>query len=59
MTMKMRQEMKNRSHRYDINRPRSRYGGKCTKYKMCLSTMMVICTKQNLSNIKSSTYKKN
>ena len=34
MTMKMRLKMKNRSHRYDINRPTPRYGNKHTKYKM-------------------------
>ena len=35
--MKMRLKMKNRSHRYDINRPRPIYGHKYTKYKMCFS----------------------
>ena len=40
--------MKNRSHRYD--RPRPRHGHKYTKYKMCFSTMMVICIKQHLNN---------
>ena len=34
--------MKNRSSRYDINRPKSRHGHKYTKYKMCLSKLMVI-----------------
>ena len=38
MSMKMRVKMKNRSQRYELNRPRSRYGPKYTKYKMCLST---------------------
>ena len=42
MTMKMRVKMKNRSQRYNINRPRPRHGHKFTKYKMRLSTMMVI-----------------
>ena len=51
MTMKMRLEFKNRSRRKDINRPRLRNGHKHTKYKMCLSIMMVICIKQHLSNI--------
>ena len=32
MAMKMRLGMKNRSHRYDINRPRPRHGHKYTKY---------------------------
>ena len=44
-------KMKNRSHRYDINKPRLRHRHKCTKYKMCLSIMMVIYIKQHLSNI--------
>ena len=62
MTMKMSRKLKNKSHRYDINRPRSRHGHKHTKYKMCLSIMMVICIKQHLSNTeaelkKSVTYK--
>ena len=51
MTMKMRLKIKNRSCRYNINRPRSRHGHKYTKYKMCLDIMMVICIKQHLSNI--------
>ena len=33
VTMKMKVNMKNRSHRYDINRPRSRQGYKYSKYK--------------------------
>ena len=33
---------KNRSHRYDINRPRPRNKNKYTKHKMCLSMMMAI-----------------
>ena len=45
LTMKMRLKMKNKSQRYDLNRPRPRRGHKYTKYKMCLSEMMVICTK--------------
>ena len=32
--------MKNRSHRYDINRPRPREGHKYIKYKMCLSIVL-------------------
>ena len=38
--MKMKMKMKNISHRYDINRPRSRHGHKYSKYKKCLSIMM-------------------
>ena len=43
--------MKNRSQRYEMNRPRPRHGHKYTKYKLCLGTMMAICIKQHLSNI--------
>ena len=49
--MKMKIKLKNGSHRYDINRPRSRNGHKYSKYKKFLSMMMLICIKQNLSNI--------
>ena len=51
MAIKMRLEMKNRSHRYDITRPRPRHGHKYTTYKICLSLMMAIFIKQYLSNI--------
>ena len=44
--MKIRMKMKNRSHRYDINRPK--YTNKYTKY---LSMTMLTCSKQHLSNI--------
>ena len=54
----MKIKMKNRSHRYDINRPRSRHGHKYSKYKKCLSMMMLICIKQHLSNIWSSVHEK-
>ena len=50
--------MKNRSSRYDINRPRRRHGHKYTKYKLCLSFMMVICVNPHLSNIWSSIHDK-
>ena len=36
MVMKMRLKMKNKLQRYDINRPRPRYGPKYTKNKMYL-----------------------
>ena len=44
--------MKNKSHRYDINRPKN--GRIYTKYKMCLIIMMFTGIKQHLSNIWSS-----
>ena len=34
-----------------MNRPRSRHGYKYSKYKKCLSIMMLIYIKQHLSNI--------
>ena len=49
--IKMRLKMKNRSQRHGINRPKSRHRHKCTKCKMSLDIMMVICIKQHLSNI--------
>ena len=47
----MRLKMKNRSYRYDLNRPRPRHRDKYTKYKMPLCIMMFIRIKQHLSNI--------
>ena len=37
MAMKMRLKMKNKSQTYEINRPKTRYGHKYTKYKLCLA----------------------
>ena len=37
MAMKMRLKMKNRSQRYDINKPTPSHGHKDAKYKMYLS----------------------
>ena len=51
-------KMKNRLHRYDINRPRSRHGHKYSKYKKCLSMAIRICIKQHLSNTWSSIHEK-
>ena len=61
MTMKMRLKVKNRygiSQRNDINWSRPRLGHNYTKYKICLSMIMVICIKQQLSNIWSSIHEK-
>ena len=54
----MKMKKKNRSHRYDINRHRSRHGHKYSKYKTCLSMIMIICIKQYLINIWSSIHEK-
>ena len=43
--------MKDISYRYGINRPRPRNGHKYIKYKKYLSMVMLICSKQHLSNI--------
>ena len=42
---------KQRSHRYDINRPKQKHRHKYAKYKTCLGIMMVICIMQHLSKI--------
>ena len=46
------------SHRYDINRRRSRHEHKYSKCKKCLITILLICVKQYLSNIWSPIYEK-
>ena len=56
--MKIRLKMKNRSHRYDINRPRPRHGQRYTKYKMYLSIMMVICIKQHQATFEAQFMKR-
>ena len=50
----MRLKMKDRSHRSDINRAMLRNRHKYTKYKICLSIVVVIWIKHHLSNISSS-----
>ena len=47
----MKMEMKNRSNRYDINRPSSRNAHKYSTYEKYLSMMMPLCIKLDLSNI--------
>ena len=60
--MKTKMKMKNRSHSYDINRRRSKYGHKHINIKnvsvwWCLYHML-ICIKQHVSNIWSSIHQK-
>ena len=43
----MKMKMKNKSHKYDINRPKPRY----SKYEKCLNMMMLICIEQHRSNV--------
>ena len=58
MAKKMRLKMKNKSSRYDINRPRCWHGQKYTKYKICLDIMVVISIRQYLSYIWSLIHEK-
>ena len=51
IVLKKKMKMKHRSHRQNINKPRTRHGDKYSKYKKYLSMMMLICIKQHLSNI--------
>ena len=51
-------KMEKRSHRYDINGLRPRHGHKYSKYKMCLTIIMLIRVKQHLRNIWSSHHEK-
>ena len=51
MSVKMKMKMKKRSLREDINRPTSKHGHKCSKYKKCLSIVVLISMKQHLNNI--------
>ena len=51
MSAKMKMNLKNRSHRQDINGPMFRHGRKYSKYKKFLGMMMLICIKPHLSNI--------
>ena len=35
----MRLKMKNKSHKYDISRPRPKHGHEYTKHKICVNEM--------------------
>ena len=48
MALNMRLEMKNRSHKYDINRPRHRNRHTYTKHKMYLNMMKLATPFANL-----------
>ena len=52
----LKTNMKKRLHRYNINRPKSRYGHKYSKYQKCHGMMMLF--KQHLSNIWGSVHEK-
>ena len=50
--MKMKNKSKNRSHRYDINRPGPRHERNYSKYKKCLSMIMLTIIKPHFVIIK-------
>ena len=54
----MKIKMRNRSHGYDIKWHRLSHGHKYTRYKKCLSMVVLIHIKQHLSNIESSIHEK-
>ena len=56
--MKMKVKIKNRSHRYDINRPRSRHGHKFSIYNKCLTMIMLTCIKQLQATFEAQFMKK-
>ena len=56
--MKMRLKIKNKSHRYNINRPRPRHELKYTKYKLCLSIMMVYVSSDSQATFEAHFMKK-
>ena len=49
----LKMKMKNRSHRYNINRCRSIHWHKYSVCKKCLTMMMLICIKQHLLKLNS------
>ena len=44
-------KMKNTSHKYDKNRPKCSHERKYSKYKKCISMIMLMLIKQDLNNI--------
>ena len=54
----IRLKKRSRSHKHDINRPRSRRGHKCTKDKMCLNIIVVICINITQATFEAQSMKK-
>ena len=50
--------MKNRSHRYDINRRRSRQGRQNSEYKRCLSIISLYVLSNGLAKFEAQFMKK-
>ena len=46
-------KMKNTSDKYNVNRATLRHGHKYSKYKMCLSLMMIICVNQHYATFEA------
>ena len=51
-------KMKNRSHKYDINRPRSRHGHKYNKYKKYFTMMILYVLCNTLATCEAQFMKK-
>ena len=51
-------KMKSRSHRYDINRPMSRHGRQYSKYKKCLTMMVLTCISNTYATFEAQFMKK-
>ena len=51
-------KMNNRSHRYNINKPRSKHGHKYNNCKKCLIMTMFICIEQDLRKLLAQFMKK-
>ena len=49
--MKIKMKINNKSHIFDIDGPRSRNGHKYSKYKKCLSMMMLLCINPFSTNV--------
>ena len=56
--IRMKMKMKNKSHRYGINRLSFKHGQKSSTYTNCRVMMMLICIKQHQSNIWNSIHAK-
>ena len=54
----MKVKIKNRSHRYDINRPKSRQGHKFSIYNKCLTMILLTCIKQRQTTFEAQFMKK-
>ena len=47
----MKINMKKRSQRHNVNRPRSRHRDKYSTYEKCFTMVMLTCIRQHLVNI--------